>query len=173
MVQLGFSLIINEVPLCFRRATSLRAHPHMYHQRSTPSRIHWQLHVKGAVSCPPCTVQPWWTSLRKSFVMQWFERSTVWCWLLVFKMSSSTGEHALKSWPSWLWRHNPSPPPHFSKTSPEDFRCSNSRRKLFENMKKGGLHTLWKRVDGLDTRAFQKVMTMPGCSLLFTQFLSY
>ncbi len=39
----------NEVPLCFRCATSLRTHPHMYHQRYAPSRIHWQLFVKGAV----------------------------------------------------------------------------------------------------------------------------
>ena len=39
----------NEVPLCFRCADSLRTHPDMYHQRSVPSRIHWQLHVKGAV----------------------------------------------------------------------------------------------------------------------------
>jgi hypothetical protein len=39
----------NEVPLCFRCAASLRTHPHMYHQRSALSRIHWQLHVKGAV----------------------------------------------------------------------------------------------------------------------------
>jgi hypothetical protein len=84
----------NEVPLCFRCADSLRAHPHMYHQRSAPSRIHWHLHVKGAVSCPPCTVQPWWKSLRKSFVMNWFERSTVWCWLHVLKMSSSAAAHA-------------------------------------------------------------------------------
>jgi hypothetical protein len=39
----------NEFPLCFRCVTSLCTHPHMYHQRSTPSRIHWELHVKGAV----------------------------------------------------------------------------------------------------------------------------
>jgi hypothetical protein len=39
----------NEVPLCFRFAASLRTHPHMYHQRYAPSRIQWQLHVKGAV----------------------------------------------------------------------------------------------------------------------------
>jgi hypothetical protein len=39
----------NEVPLCFRCAASLHTHPHMYHQRSVLSRIHWQLHVKGAV----------------------------------------------------------------------------------------------------------------------------
>ena len=104
----------NEVPLCFRCAASLRTHPHMYLQRSGTSRIHWQLHVKCAVSCPPYTVQPWRKSLRKSFVMHLFERSTVWCSLLVLKMSSSAAAHAHKSWPSWLWRHNPSPPPHFS-----------------------------------------------------------
>jgi hypothetical protein len=40
-------------------------------------------------SCPPCTVQPWRKSLRKSFVMHLFERFTVWCSLLVLKMSSS------------------------------------------------------------------------------------
>ena len=39
----------NEVPLCFRCVASLRTHPHMYHQSSAPSRIHSQLHVKGAV----------------------------------------------------------------------------------------------------------------------------
>ncbi len=39
----------NEVPLCFRCATSLRTHPHMYHQRSALSCIYWQPHVKGAV----------------------------------------------------------------------------------------------------------------------------
>jgi hypothetical protein len=39
----------NEVPLCFRCVASLRTHPHMYHQRYTPSRIHWQMNVKGAV----------------------------------------------------------------------------------------------------------------------------
>ncbi len=39
----------HEVPLCFRYATSRRTHPHMYHQRSVLSRIHWQVHVKGAV----------------------------------------------------------------------------------------------------------------------------
>ena len=33
----------------FRCAASLRTHPHMYHQRSSPSCIHLQLHVKGAV----------------------------------------------------------------------------------------------------------------------------
>ncbi len=43
----------NEVPLCFRCAASLRAHPNIYHQRSAPSRIHWQVNVKGVVSCPP------------------------------------------------------------------------------------------------------------------------
>ncbi len=68
--------------------------PNMYHQRSTPSRIHWQLHVKGVVSCPPYTVKPCRKSLRKSFVIHWFERSTVWCWLLVLKMSSSVSAHA-------------------------------------------------------------------------------
>jgi hypothetical protein len=136
----------NEVPLCFRCSASLRGHPHMYHQRSVPSRIHWQLHVKGAVSCPPYTVQPCRKSLRKSFVIHWFERSTVWCWLLVLKMSSSAAAHAHKSWPSWLWRHNPSPPPHFSKSIVAAFRCSNSRRKLFENMKKGGWVAHTRRV---------------------------
>ncbi len=141
-------------------------HPHMYHQRSTPSRIHWHLHVKGVVSCPPCTVQPWWKSLRKSFVIHWFERSTVWCWLLVLKMSSSTTVHAHKSWPSWLWRHNPSPPSHFRM----------SWRRLFVVPTLGGnfLRTTWKRVDGLhfskSWRVYyesMKVMTMPGCSLHF------
>jgi hypothetical protein len=39
----------NEVPLCFRCAASLRAHPNRYHQRSAPSRIHCQLYVKGVV----------------------------------------------------------------------------------------------------------------------------
>ncbi len=39
----------NEVPLCFRCAASLCTHPHMYHERSVLSRIHWKLHVKGAV----------------------------------------------------------------------------------------------------------------------------
>ncbi len=34
-------------------------------------------------------------SLRKSFVMDWFERSTVWCWLLVLKMSSSVAAHTI------------------------------------------------------------------------------
>jgi hypothetical protein len=94
----------NEVPLCFRCAVSLCTHPHMYLQRSATSRIHWQLHVKGAVSCPPWTVQPWRKSLRKSFVIHLFERSTVWCSLLVLKMSSSAAAHGHKSWPSWLWR---------------------------------------------------------------------
>ena len=51
-------------------------------------------------SCPPCTVQPWRKSLRKSFVMHLFQRSTVWCSLLVLKMSSSAVAHAHKSWPS-------------------------------------------------------------------------
>jgi hypothetical protein len=46
----------NEVPLCFRSSTSLRAHPNMYHQRYE-------------VSCSPYTVQPWRKSLRKSFVI--------------------------------------------------------------------------------------------------------
>ena len=62
----------NEVPLCFRCASSLRTHPHMYH---------------------PCTVQPCRKSLRKSFVMHLFERYTVWCSLLVLKMSSSEAQH--------------------------------------------------------------------------------
>ncbi len=45
-----------------------------------------------------------------SFVVYLFERSTVWFSLLVLKMSSSVVVHAPKSWPSWLWRNNPSPP---------------------------------------------------------------
>jgi hypothetical protein len=43
--------------------------------------------------CPPCTVQPCRKSLRKSFVMYLFERYTVWCSLLVLKMSSSEAQH--------------------------------------------------------------------------------
>ncbi len=39
----------NEVPLSFRCIVSLRTHPHMYHQRYVPSRIHLQMHVKGVV----------------------------------------------------------------------------------------------------------------------------
>ncbi len=40
-------------------------------------------------SCPPCTVELWRKSLRKSFVIHLFERSTVWCSLPIpFDLSS-------------------------------------------------------------------------------------
>ena len=105
-----------------------------------------QLHVstdscmsKVRSSCPPCTVQPWRKSLRKSFVMHLFERFTVWCSLLVLKMSSSAAAHAHKSWPSWLWRHNPSPPP------PSWDHCAwlFSRRERLRSL--DGLSTLWQK----------------------------
>ena len=69
-------------------------------------------------------LQSWRKSLRKSFVMHLFERSTVWCSLLVLKISYSTDVDAHKSWSSWLWRHNTSPVSPFLKTIPVVFRCS-------------------------------------------------
>jgi hypothetical protein len=85
------------VDSCFRCAASLRTHPHMYHQRSTPSCIHLHLHVKGTVLLSSLVLQAWWKSLRKSFVMHLFERSTVWCSLLELKMSYSAVASAHKS----------------------------------------------------------------------------
>ena len=72
-----------------------------------------------AATCQRCgplvlhALQPWRKSLRKSLVMHLFERSTVWCSLLVVKISYSAPADTHKSWPSWLWRHNTSPPPPF------------------------------------------------------------
>ena len=56
-----------------------------------------------APACQGCgplvlhALQPWRKSLRKSFVMHLFERSTVWCSLLVLKMSYSAAAAAHKS----------------------------------------------------------------------------
>ena len=71
----------------------------------------WMSNVRS--SCPPYTVQPYRKSLRKSFVVHLFERWTVRCSLLVLKMCSSGVADTHKSWSSWLWRHNPSPPSPF------------------------------------------------------------
>ncbi len=90
----------NEVSLCFRWDASRHTHPHMYHKRSVLSRIHLPLHVQGEVLLFFMYCVTWWKSLRKSFVMHLFERSMVWCSLLVLKMSSSTAAQAHKSWPS-------------------------------------------------------------------------
>ncbi len=65
--------------------------------------------------------QPWWESLKKSLIMHSFKRSTVWCSLLVLKISYSVAATTHKSWSPWRWRHNPSPPPPFWRTIPVDF----------------------------------------------------
>jgi hypothetical protein len=49
----------NEVPLCFRCVASLRTHPHMYHQRSEPSRIHLSLNVQGVVRLSSIHCETW------------------------------------------------------------------------------------------------------------------
>ena len=110
-----------------------------------------------ATQCRRCgplvlhTLQPWWKSLRKSFVIHLFEWSTVWCSLLVLKISYSTTVSTHKSWPFWLWRQNPSPPPPFWRL----FRRKDSRTKWSvevdwnknRNIKKVNLlHFLWHRL---------------------------
>ncbi len=45
-----------------------------------------------------------------SFPMSLFLWSTVWCSLIILRMSWSVAAAALNSWPSWLWSHNSSPP---------------------------------------------------------------
>jgi len=64
---------------CLGFRSSLRTHPHMYHQRSAPSHIHWKLHVKGGVLLSSMYCATMRKSLRKCFVMHLFERSAVWC----------------------------------------------------------------------------------------------
>ena len=56
------------------------------------------------------TLKPWRKSLRKSFVIHLFARSTVRWSLLVLSMFCSPSASAHKSWSSWVWSHNPPPP---------------------------------------------------------------
>jgi hypothetical protein len=45
-----------------------------------------------------------------SFPMSLFLWSTVWCSVIILRMSWPAAAAALNSWPSWLWSHNSSPP---------------------------------------------------------------
>ncbi len=45
-----------------------------------------------------------------SFPMSLFLWSTVWCSLIILRMSWPATAVTLNSWPSWLWSHNSSPP---------------------------------------------------------------
>ena len=110
----------NEVSLCFRGGSSLWTHPYIYHHRYSPSRIHWQVHVKSVVlwSSMHCVTM---TKISQKLLRHTYLKDPQsgvhlvnnFTSLLVLKMSCSTVVDAHKALSSWFWRHNPSPPSPF------------------------------------------------------------
>ena len=97
---------------------------------------------------------PWRKSLRKSFVMHLFERFTVWCSLLVLKMSYAAAAVAHKSWSSWLWRHNPSPPSSFWRTLCRTIRSQRGASKLTKTQTGPGKSSLYSISCGVCGKSF-------------------
>jgi hypothetical protein len=149
----------DRVVLCFRCAVVL-------HTRSVPSRIQLQIHVKVTVLLfsIQCVTMAKVSQKILRRVLIWKIHGLVFTTRVeVLKMSWSVVADTHKSWPSWLWSHNPPPQLPFWRPIVVVFRCSHSLWESFGNKEfEDGL--LVKTVI-LTSKKFARHF--------FTQFISY